>query len=323
MSEPRREIAADEVDMRAAAWLERRDCENWGEADQATLDAWLAQSLAHRVAYWRLKDAWTRTERISVLRGAPAPIREKHSAFFKMFGRGAAIVCAVLVSGALIYKYAYSPNDEWTYSTPLGGHETVRLGDGSQVELNTDTVIRVANEANPRKIWLDKGEAYFQIKHDAGRPLTVMTRGYRIVDLGTKFLVRQEDDRLEVSLVEGRARFEAVNGSQTRASVLKPGDSVIATASGVSFKKQSAPALDATLSWRRDVLMFDHTTLADAAREFNRYNREKLVIADSTIAVRTVGGTFPKNGLADFADVMKSMLKLRVSRIGDEIVISR
>ncbi len=78
-------------------------------------------------------------------------------------------------------------------------------------------MIRVANEANPRKIWLDRGEAYFQIKHDSSRPLTVMTRSYRIVDLGTKFLVRQEDDRLEVSLVEGRARFEAVNGSQDHA----------------------------------------------------------------------------------------------------------
>jgi hypothetical protein len=46
------------------------------------------------------------------------------------------------------------------------------------------------------------------------------------------------------------------------------------------------------------VLVFDHTTLADAAGEINRYNRAKLIIADPAAARLTIDGTFPTNNIA-------------------------
>ncbi|HEY5238540.1 MAG TPA: FecR domain-containing protein [Rhizomicrobium sp.] len=316
------EIHAEEVDACAAAWLERRDSDGWREADQFELDSWLAQSIAHRVSYWRLKAAWGRTERLSVLRGAMAPERSVGERLRTLLGRSAAIVCMAAVAGAV--SYFYPRTDEWTYSTPLGGHEIVHLGDGTQIELNTDTVIRVANEGAGRQVWLDRGEAYFQVRHDASRPFTVMALAHRITDLGTKFVVRQDGTRVEVSLIEGRARFESTrSATETHSTVLSPGDVIVATADAVSLSRTSAHALDAELGWRRDVLIFDHTSLAAAADEFNRYNKEKLVIADSKIAAHTIGGTFPKNGLADFADVARGMLGLKVTKTGDEIVISR
>lgn len=319
---PSMEIHAEETDARAAAWLERCEGDDWSHADQSELDAWLKQSIAHRVAYWRLKAAWGRTERLSVLRGASSPERGVSRKLRTLLGRSAAVVCVAAVAGAV--SYFYPRTDEWTYSTPLGGHETVHLGDGTQVELNTDTIIRVADEGSGRKVWLDKGEAFFQVRHDAKRPFTVMALTHRITDLGTKFVVRQDGSRVEVSLVEGRARFESTEGaSAAHPTVLAPGDVIVATAGAVSLSRKSVQSLDAALGWRRDVLVFDHTTLAAAADEFNRYNKEKLVIADTRIAARTIGGTFPKNGLADFADVAKGLLGLKVTKTGGEIVISR
>lgn len=322
MREPSGSIVAtaQELDTQAAVWLERRDCSDWCATDQAALDSWLSQSLSHRVAYWRMNAAWKRTERLMVLQKIRPDLVEQKSRQRIVLSRGVAAVGVAAIAAAAFLIY---PRDNgWTYATPLGGHETVRLGDGSQIELNTNTSVRVAAQGYARKVWLDKGEAYFQIRHDAAHPFTVIARNHRIVDLGTRFLVRQDGPRLVVSLVEGKARIEPMTDSGQPAKVLTPGDVAVVTVDEITVTQTSRPALDAQLSWRRDVLVFNHVTLADAAAEFNRYNVEKLVIADPAVAKRTIGGTFPKNGLVDFAEVARGMLGLKVKRRGDEIMIS-
>jgi transmembrane sensor len=312
-------IPAAEADEQAANWLERQDRDDWNDAGARALEDWLAASIAHRVAYWRLKAAWGRTERLAVLRSMRPADAAGRRRLLPLLGRSVAVAgIAAIVAGAFIWQ---STPSAWTYATPLGGHETVRLGDGSQIELNTDTSVRVASDGRERKVWLDKGEAYFQIRHDPQHPFTVVTPHLEIVDLGTKFIVRKTGSHLKVSLVEGSARLEPDGGG--RPVVLKPGDVALTTPDSIAVTKAAPHALDAQMSWRRDVLVFDHVTLAAAAEEFNRYNRAKLIIADPAAASRSIGGTFPKNGLVDFAEVARAMLGLKVTKDGDRIVISR
>jgi transmembrane sensor len=71
------------------------------------------------------------------------------------------------------------------------------------------------------------------------------------------------------------------------------------------------------------VLVFDKTPLADAAREFNRYNSEKLIIADPAVASITIDGTFPASNSQAFARVVHNALGLRIEKHGDENVILR
>jgi len=142
--------------------------------------------------------------------------------------------------------------------------------------------------------------------------------------LGTKFLVKEDEDRLEVSLVEGRARFESVDASiQARSALLVPGDVVIATATSISLTKQAPERSLSELAWRHGVLVFHHTTLADAADEFNRYNERKLIVGDSAAARLQIDGTFPTNDLNAFTDIAGDILHLRVEKRKDETVISR
>ena len=310
---------AIEIETTAAVWLERYDNTDWSADDQEALDKWLSSSLAHRVAFWRVKAAWRRTERLSVLHTLSHPKATPQSSW-KFFSRFAAVVVfTALVAGAMYFTRSTT---DWVYATPVGGHEIVRLGDGSQVELNTDTSIRVSSEGMERKVWLDKGEAFFQVRHDEQHPFTVVTAHSRIVDLGTKFSVRRVGSQTIVALVEGRARLESSKGS-AKPVVLLPGDVATASDDSLSISKESPSALGVQLSWRHDVLVFNHTTLGAAANEFNRYNSQQLVIADSATASRTIGGTFPKNGLVDFAEVARDMLGLKVARDHDRVVISR
>jgi transmembrane sensor len=62
-----------EIEDRAAAWLAKRDGGNWSPEDQVQFTHWLGESIAHRVAFLRLEDAWDVTRRLKALGAGRAP----------------------------------------------------------------------------------------------------------------------------------------------------------------------------------------------------------------------------------------------------------
>ncbi len=200
------ETNADDIEQEAALWIDRRDRGDWTPQDQRQLDAWLAQSMTHSIAFWRLNAAWKRTERLAALR--PRVSRSANPFWREQIKTGLArsamaLVVASLLGGGAFY---FSRPEQRSYATPVGGREILSLADGSQIELNTDTALRISGKSGERKVWLDRGEAYFQIKHDAAHPFMVAVSNRRVVDLGTKFSVRADAGRTEIALTEGSAR---------------------------------------------------------------------------------------------------------------------
>ncbi len=122
-------VTAKEVNARAASWLERREFENWCATDEVELEAWLAEFWENRVAYWRLKDAWEHTERLSVLR--PSSPERSRSAIRNFLGpvilRVAAALIVVGALGGGVAAYLDTPGEK-VYATPIGGHQKHRFG---------------------------------------------------------------------------------------------------------------------------------------------------------------------------------------------------
>ncbi len=322
--QPGAPLGATEIDLLAADWLQRRNFWDWGVEDEASLDVWLSQSRKHRVAYWRQKAVWENAQRLVALRPL-APARSPGAAphfVFPLVFKVAAAVIAIIAVGVGTFTYLRAPAyREAVYATPVGGRETITLFDGSQIELNTDTVLRVRKSATERTAVLEKGEAFFDIKHDADRPFSVTAAGHRVVDLGTKFVMRNMPDRLEVSLIEGRASFGAT--AAVNPKVMKPGDVVVATTRMTKVFRKTTAELSTELGWRRGLLTFYRATLADAATEMNRYNERKITIADAVAGRELIDGTFPSNDVDLFGRVAHSVLGLHVADKGDGIVISR
>jgi transmembrane sensor len=310
------------IEEQALGRLLRRDQGVWSAQDQAELDEWLALSWSHRVMFWRLEAAWTRADRLNAMRQSNS-VRLAATAkpLRRIIGGAAAILIIAMIGTFAAYRSA--PTEHF-YATGIGVQRMVRLDDGSQIELNTDTAIGISTSSNQRIVRVDKGEAYFDIAHSVTRQFMVLAGSGRILDLGTKFLVRRDTDRLQVSLIEGRAQF-SVNDQDSRiGSVsLRPGDVAIATPTSFSVTRKSLPLLRAELGWRRGLLIFDNTPLTAVAAEFNRYNHVKLIVADRATENITVGGTFAADDVTAFARVAKGVLGLRVEARGETIVVSR
>src|SRR5580692_3112661 len=201
-------IPAKESRAQAAAWLERRHREDWNAQEQKKLDAWLTASPAHMVAYVRVETAWKRADRLSVLRNLEASQPRlpnlKHARPF--LAALAGVLAIVAVVGYLVVP-KFLRSDEVVYATGVGGHRAIVLADGTRIELNTQTTLRMKTDHGARVAWLDQGEAYFKIAHDARHPFIVFVDDRRVTDLGTRFVIRRNPADLRVALLEGRALF--------------------------------------------------------------------------------------------------------------------
>lgn len=311
--------AASDIEDRAARWLLRREEPGWSTEDQTALDAWLAASSLHRVAFYRLEYGWRKADRLAAM---PAPAvfeRERHSAMPRL-GRvaaAAALVVAAVTGGVLLF--GGDRVSARIYTTEIGGRSSFPLEDGSQIELNTNSELRTALDATSRTAWLERGEAYFAVAHDAGRPF-VIHAGPRLVKvLGTKFSVWRDGDRLVVTVLEGRVEVDAPPASHM---VALPGD--IVTAEGVveTVRHESLDEAARTLAWREGFVTFDQATLAEVARQFNRYNRRQIVVDPAAAKAIRIGGTFDAGNVDAFVRLLQEAYRLTVKNNGATIEIS-
>ncbi len=312
---------AHEIKRAAASWVvARAHTADWTDARQSELDTWLAQSLEHTIAYWRMDAAWASTQRLAALkphRPTPAPRPG-------LLPRATKAVAAVAVIALmLVAAHSALTPDQTTYATAVGDRKILTLSDGSRIELNTDTTLRVAQTAGQRRVWLDRGEAFFDIKHDAARPFIVDIGKHRVTDLGTKFVIRESAKRVDVSLLEGRARIDTPDeNNRTHSAILTPGDVAVATDATLSVRKAPVRKIENELAWRTGQLVFNATTLGEAAEAFNRYNHVKVVIENPQTAALTIDGTFRASNVSAFAEVAQHVLKLTIKHSNGKITIA-
>ncbi len=319
----------DAIAERAAEYFQRQRFWDWSASDQAELDAWLAESTFHRVAYLRLKSAVASAEELAVLFPSEFGFKSGGSASggtgrFARFRFAIPLLVAASVAlfaalGMPLLNSLMQPADRH-FSTDVGGRSMVKFADGTEIELNTNTAMRFRMTTAERTVWLEKGEGWFHVAHDAAHPFTVVIGRHRVTDLGTEFTIRRDADGVEVALVKGRAML---NTEGTPTTLLAPGDDAVATPVSVSVTRKTQQQLEDELAWRQGILVFRKTKLADVVREFNRYNTSKLVIADPSIANEILTANLRTDDFEDFLNLAQTQLNLRVDREGNRILIFR
>lgn len=324
---------AAQIEETAARWLLRQEEPGWAETDQAGLEAWLNADPEHRVAFWRLESAWTQADRLRARRVAdqtgglmarPGPARRR--VVLGLAGAAAGVVAAVSAFGAMTLLMASGEEDFTAFMTDIGEHRSVPLADGSLVELNTATRVRAQVRADARRVWLEEGEAYFDVVHDPERPFLVHAGDRVITVLGTRFSVWRDGERLRVAVAEGRVRIDdasATVAAQTTGSrIVEDGAIVVADGASTMIATRSAERVAETLGWREGQLVFERTTLADAVAEFNRYNRKQLVIADPAVAEVRISGRFEAANVDVFVRLLQRGFNFRIEDDGRTVMIS-
>jgi transmembrane sensor len=208
------------------------------------------------------------------------------------------------------------------YRTRVGEQLAVRLDDGSLMRLNTDSAAEVSFSAERRYIDLTRGQAFFEVARDPGRPFQVRAHDLDVVALGTRFDVyRPERQPPRVILVEGRVEVASEDGSWRR-TLDQPGDAVIATGSqGPDITRLDA---EAATSWTGGRLTFRGTPLAEAVAEVNRYSRRQIVLEAPDLRGLEVDGVFETGDPGSFVSALTTLFPLRAREDSTErIVLTR
>ena len=164
----------------AAAWIALLHSPERTRTIERALQAWIAADPKNAAAWEQATDLWNETA------GLPRriPRRAATDSRIRRLYRPALALAAVLslVVAAVIFQYSST----YVVTTAVGEQRTLNLEDGSRVELNTNTRLRVEFNRQIRTVVLDSGEAYFQVAHER-RPFAVLAGERKILALGTAF----------------------------------------------------------------------------------------------------------------------------------------
>lgn len=200
------------------------------------------------------------------------------------------------------------------HSTAVGEQEVVRLADGSEVRLDTDTRIRVRFAGSERHILLEQGQALFVVAHDPARPFRVSAGETVVTALGTTFDVRREAAGARVTLVVGSVAVTNAAGTRPRNWRLAPGEQV-----RTAEPNTTPQAVDTEIetSWSEGRLVFRSTPLAEAVAEVNRYLPRKIVLDPGPDAAVAVNGVFTAGDRDAFVAAATDLFGLRAREQAD------
>lgn len=299
------------IEARAAEWLVRRDRADWSPADDDALDRWLNEDVGHKAAFWRLEAGWAAADRLASTRVPFTQSGRMRTLRPRAWAIAAAVVLMCALSVTLWLVMREPGMTRVAAATPIGGRQDLALTDGSRVTLNTRTAIRANIGGGRREVWIDRGEAYFEIAHDVRHPFVVHAGDRKVTVLGTKFSVRRDGPKLTVAVTEGRVRVQDAVARSDRAVIITPGDMAIARGPSILLTDRSQQRVENELSWRRGVLTFDRTTLREAADEFNRYNTQPIRIDDPAVGQIRIGGAFDARHPDAFIRLLRDAFGLR------------
>ncbi len=298
------------LNAEASAWLARLHGPRGADAE-VPLQDWLRCDPAHQEAFERATELW------ELLPGAAAIATQEVRAPRRFMPLAiAASLLAVVVTGAMTVYLSQAP----AFDTGAGEQRSTTLDDGSRIALNTDSHVTVKFDRDQRQVSLDRGEAMFEVAHDAARPFVVMAGDERIRAIGTSFVVRRDGDRVRVTLLRGKVEVTRAGERPQLLAILAPGERVSAAPQVAPVLDR--PALDAVTAWRRGEILFRDTPLSEAVAEVNRYGQDRVVVNDARLGALPISGVFATDDSAEFAAAVAQLHGLRVRREGETLLLT-
>ncbi|MCO7564289.1 FecR family protein [Pseudomonas sp. S 311-6] len=273
----------------AIAWKLCLDEGNGSPDERSEFMRWHAASEEHARAWRQLGML---DQRVSAAAGPArhALLQSRAGLRRRVAKLGGGLVGMLLVGVLLAWAGAPSLSpDYWLADQRTGTGElrTLRLEDGTLLSLNTHTAVDIDYAGEQRLIVLHQGEISVETGHQDSRPLLVRTDDGRLRPLGTRFLVKREEQGTRLEVLQASVAARPSNSGDEQ--VLREGQQVLMTSDGLGQVNPVASGADA---WTHGMLVVDNVRLADLVAELGRYRKGHLGVAAEVADLR-VTGSFP------------------------------
>lgn len=283
---------------------------------------------------------------VSGVSGLPQPTNNSRASN----ARALAIAASLLLVAIALGSWHYIASD--TYSTGIGEQRSLILADGSTVDLNARSRIRVRYTDDERSIDLIEGQALFQVTKNPQRPFIVHVKDTQVRAVGTQFDVYRKASGTIITVIEGRVAvvpdtaiaFDAPGSashiaitSTPPAAPLKPLDvpaiflaageqltvSPVAPAkAGIQPKPHTVNPTTAT-AWTHRQLIFENASLNEVAEEFNRYSTRPIIMETGDFDAFHVSGTYSSTNPESLLRFLRVQPGIKLVESDGEIRIAR
>ena len=222
------------------------------------------------------------------------------------------------------------------YSTAIGEQTNITLSDGSNILLNTDSLIQVDFSGDRRIINLMKGEVNFDVAKNPNRPLVVYAGSGMIWAIGTMFNVNLTDSEVNVLVTEGTVKVYAdaakdnnatnpnIDLTYTGNDPISMHETLATVGQTVTYdeviKKQGKlkqVEFDKKLAWHSGYFSFRGESLEEALKEISRYTDKEFVIVDDSIKNIQVGGHFKTHDIDNLLTTIGQGFDIHFEYISD------
>lgn len=291
-------------------WLAQPANRNHFEAIQSTWHAALPSKTPRRV---NAAAAWSSISR--KIGKAPA-VRSLRPRIFYL--RIAASVILLVAAGGLFYFIGGDEKlGEITVSTTDFSRH-IDLSDHSAATLNrlSTFVYPATFDSQTREVHFLQGEAFFNVSADSEKPFIVHTPVAHIRVVGTAFNVVVEENRLEVSVDEGKVMVYTENDSV----ILEPGFTGEVTPGKKSIQvKDSVNANDWGYATNR--FIFKDTPLREVISSIEKAYPYSVTPVNGNIDNCRLTATFEKVSVEKMLNLIAETLNLSVSRNGKVFIL--
>lgn len=319
MIEPSSSEMPESVHEQAAHWFARLRANDISPAESAAFQAWYRGTASHRRAYHEIEAFWNDADFKQALGEAAisSPLTAKpqrQTNFRRLAARTLAVAATIgLLAGVCLPHSSCWRSD---FCSATGEIKTLQLADGSSVTLNSASAIDVDFSSGLRQIRLVQGEAFFEVKRDAEHPFQVAGRYGSVKVLGTRFVVREDENSDFVGVVSGVVE---VSRAQQQAAILRANDGISIDAERASDIRR-INACNAT-AWLNGAVLLDNAPLAEVVSEIGRYRQGSLLIRDPALAQLNVSGRFDINDTDRALESLQQTLPISVQRLTPWLVI--
>ncbi|MCE0965750.1 MULTISPECIES: FecR domain-containing protein [unclassified Pseudomonas] len=290
----------------AARWYVELRC---GADDtlRAAHQRWLSSNPQHLLAWERLARLQGKLGQVTpgIARPTLTSARAKRREVLKVLS----VLLVGSATGGVVLQDGIVARLTADVRTGVGQQRSLRLDDGTQLRLNTDTAVDIRYNGEWRALELLKGEILVQTASDAlSRPFVVHTGQGSVRALGTRFIVRCDNDLVRVCVLQHAVE---VRSALAMASVrVEAGQQLEFSAGKTGNVTPLAAMADA---WSREMLIVDDWRLADVVSELQRY-RPGYLGCDEAVGGLRLSGAFHLGDIDIVLENLTTTLPVRIRR---------
>lgn len=324
----------------ALHWLEALHAEDMPEDQMMAYVEWMEADPRNAAEFHRMDQSWIASDvareemrsRVTASSGQDLPNESSPKAWPHLRpGFGLVPQLATACAVVLIAVFAFSGIDDTSktqrFVTAVGEQRVIELTDGTEVSLNTESELATEYAESLRSVRLLKGQAYFNVASNTGRPFVVHLDEGDVEVVGTVFDVFKKPDGFSVTVLEGRVAVSPSQSSDPSGSVktliLKRNERTEVSLQSAALEALTIDA-EAATAWQTGQLIFRDRPLSEIITELSRYTDQNIRVAETGMEAIEFTGVLT---LED-ADLMVTRLSALLSLESDidedgSIVISR